>query len=123
MATVEGLRLCYAHDIVMGMTEATLPQLTGTPRQIDWATDIRHLLDGHISLMAEAGPDREAREAILRPAIETAAALLTDAKWWIDHRPRNRYDSLAKTVYNTIPQDQRAAIRADLAAIHAGQAA
>lgn len=63
------------------------PELTGTPKQISWATALRAQT---IAAMAERLADKLTPETTER-ALElwTAGALrATDAAWWIDHRDR-----------------------------------
>ena len=62
-----------------------LPKLSGSDRQIAWATTIR--ASGLAALVADiAGMDDEA----LTPCLE-----ITDAKWWIDHRDLPAFDLIA----------------------------
>lgn len=62
------------------------PQLVGSDRQVAWATTIRA---GRLASIVAASPAGEADG-------QRACLLVTDAKWWIDHRDLTVTDLLAK---------------------------
>ncbi|RYF22782.1 MAG: hypothetical protein EOO77_03415 [Oxalobacteraceae bacterium] len=63
-----------------------LPQLTGSDRQITWATTIR---TGRLASMLAGAVEHRAEAWI-------ACLPMTDAKWWIDHRDLTVSDLIAK---------------------------
>lgn len=71
-----------AADASAGIAHLSLPPLTGTDRQVGWATSIRASRIAAIAASAE----QEARPCLL----------IDDAKWWIDARTLADSDLLAK---------------------------
>lgn len=79
-------RTCFVADKHLEQADATfadgaaiadlnLPALVGSERQVAWATTIRaKRLASMLSLMSSATSD------------QNACLLVSDAKWWIDHR-------------------------------------
>ena len=67
-----------------------LAQLTGSERQVAWATTIRA---GRLATMVTdvSAKDQAALQACLA---------ITDAKWWIDHRTLTDPDMLAKAKFH-----------------------
>ena len=63
-----------------------LPALTGSDRQIAWALTIR----------AKRMASVVALRAVVAGSDHRACLLVTDAKWWIDHRGLSDADLLAK---------------------------
>jgi len=67
-----------------------MENITGTPKQIAWAEEIREVAVRRLSEYQEAGERLIAdygEEA--RPAVEAAIARITtetSARWWIDHK-------------------------------------
>jgi hypothetical protein len=62
------------------MNANSLPTLTGSEKQISWATDIRAALVLKLEELSAAQPN--GRMALTLELI----ALATDAGWWIEHR-------------------------------------
>lgn len=63
---------------------ASLPALTGSEKQVAWATDIRHQALVRVARDAQAaGLDADPRA---RHAVVAAFGERTEARWWIDHR-------------------------------------
>ena len=65
-----------------------LPPLTGSERQVAWATSVR--ASRLAALVAEPAADGAVAWEVCAP--------ITDAKWWIDHRDLANSDLLAKAV-------------------------
>ena len=70
-----------------------LVKLTGTPKQVTWAEEIRkanisHLLDclKNFELRAARGDDFPEIRVALKKAIDGLMSQPTEARWWIDHR-------------------------------------
>ncbi|MBJ6123750.1 hypothetical protein [Sphingomonas mollis] len=70
-----------------------LPPLTGSERQVAWATTVR--ASRLAALVAE--PDAGNTDAF------HACRAITDAKWWIDHRDLANTDLLAKAENSICP--------------------
>lgn len=67
------------NDEAISATGATLPQLTGTEKQVAWAEDIR--------AEAVAKAIKRLKDDVDKPAIVAdLCAGKTEAKWWIDSR-------------------------------------
>jgi hypothetical protein len=67
-----------------------LPPLTGTDKQVEWATTVRYqLLQGAYAALVETGEldDDAYNDQILTPAV-----LLDNARWWIDNRDTDSAD-------------------------------
>lgn len=103
----------------------TLPDLTGTDKQIRWATEIRENLVRRISDMTDrmrtaaegAGQVDDRFRAVMAAADATLDSVLqhTDANWWIDRRPFSTEAAKMSTehrphgtIYDVIPQIQEA---------------
>ncbi|HEX8413089.1 MAG TPA: hypothetical protein VF637_04295 [Sphingomicrobium sp.] len=63
-----------------------LAQLSGSERQVAWATTIR---TGRLATMVTDGPAED-------QAALPACLAIADAKWWIDHRALSDTDLIAK---------------------------
>lgn len=70
-----------------------LPELTGSPKQIAWASDLRataltQLDDFRAGMAAHVAthPEAAAEQAANNAALDQAIAAHTDARWWIDLR-------------------------------------
>ena len=70
-----------------------LVKLTGTPKQVGWAEEIRKANIAHLQdrlrdfeLRAARGDDFPEIRAALQKAIEGLMAQPTEARWWIEHR-------------------------------------
>jgi hypothetical protein len=59
-----------------------LPTLSGSEKQVAWATEIR----ANAIASAEGAAHTAEHRTILLPAFHEAAATKTDARWWIDNR-------------------------------------
>lgn len=82
------------------MTTETLPPLTGSEKQVAWATEIRdgaladlelvERMDASRPSMGEPADTKFAQRMTLRPAaiafLRDVYASRTDARWWIDNR-------------------------------------
>lgn len=75
------------------MTTTNLPALTGTPKQVAWAEDIRRKqlaeVAGYIAQTREQGtrqPEKAAMFDALIAAVEADIPTRTDASWWIDNQ-------------------------------------
>ena len=72
------------------MENSSMPVLTGTPKQIAWANDIRASVvrevatwgDPQSPVGVEFAPMYQARLAVL-------VSTCVEARWWIDHRTGN----------------------------------
>ena len=104
-------RPCFAAEKKMAQVDAAsrdgaaiahldLPPLTGSERQVAWATSVR--ASRLAALVAELAADGAVAWGVCVP--------ITDAKWWIDHRDLANSDLLAKAGNYICP----ASIAADL---------
>ncbi len=100
------------------MTTDTLPALTGSPKQITWAGQIRSQLDRIICdyINVTYPTWGTAAHQHIAPAIRTAALTQTDATWWIDNRDSGIHRTLAKAAWRLIDRDGRTAILATVKA-------
>lgn len=71
----------------------TLPALTGTNKQIEWAEDLRaqldHDIDDYLAGKTRTQTNRNKAAtfaAALAPILRRIALTQTDAAWWIDNR-------------------------------------
>jgi phage tail protein X len=96
-AEYEAEKLCYECYRAQQQQQAeaaavSYPTLQGSPKQIAWATRIRHeILDAdkglaHWRNLYEQASDAEAPDKPQVLAAIDALAAQTDAGWWIDHR-------------------------------------
>jgi hypothetical protein len=74
-----------------------LPQLTGSDRQVAWATTLR--ASRFCALMASSGTDGNGRPV---------CASVIDAKWWIDHRALPDTELLAEAERHGVAIDTSA---------------
>ena len=89
-------RLCYecykkqqAEEAAKATADANLPELTGSEKQIAWATDIRAkaapviaAMQARIKEHAKKSPNQTAAMQIVLDELRAQ----TSAKWWIDNR-------------------------------------
>ena len=96
-AEYEATKLCYtcykAQQLTTAQQSTTeYPALQGSPKQIAWATTIRHKIlnaktgaDHWRKLYQEASDEQAPEKAQVLAAIDVIASE-TSASWWIDHR-------------------------------------
>jgi hypothetical protein len=90
---VEGL--CRKCEIALQAAEikanlpAELPDLTGSPKQIDWALTIRHTLLPLLAAAAQNIRDKYTDEPLVPKYLDDAVAFVTaqsDASFWINNK-------------------------------------
>jgi hypothetical protein len=80
---VPSLEMLYDSYKTLGMT-TEMPPLTGTPKQIAWANDIRNSLEAVLD--AELARFADDIAAGFREILHGVAARQTKADWWINCR-------------------------------------
>jgi len=96
-AEYEATKVCYACYRAQQQQQAeaaavSYPTLQGSPKQIAWATRIRHeILDAktgaeHWRKLFEAASEEDAPNKVQVLAAIDAIVAETSASWWIDHR-------------------------------------
>lgn len=79
------------------MTEQELPPLTGSPRQVAWAEDLRARAIQDLRVFRETKPGLGRGLALMLyhrdgpDAVDAAILAQTDARWWIDGRKAEHY--------------------------------
>lgn len=82
-------RECEARAAAERAADAGLPELSGTPKQVAWALDIREGIMAKIDGFAEkftGVPGQGGRVAAVYEAMRAEIAGETSAKWFIDHQ-------------------------------------
>jgi hypothetical protein len=96
-----------------------MSDLTGSPKQIAWATTIRSGCAQSISVYAEKNAYPEARPTLIA-AITALADARTEASWWIEKRPPSASPAhaawLASALVSGAPLEVRKEIKAAVAA-------